>query len=163
MTAQTPLTLAPFYHGWGNYQALLRDALAPLTDGQLALQAAPGQRPIWFLAAHVISTRVGWFRRMDEADDPGFTPLYSWDEDDAPPRTAAELVAGLERTWAMVADCLDRWTPAMLDDPITWERRGAPITRTRQWVIWHVIEHDLHHGGEISLTLGNHGLKALDL
>jgi hypothetical protein len=26
-----------------------------------------------------------------------------------------------------------------------------------------VIEHDLHHGGEISLTLGNHGLASLDL
>ena len=25
---------------------------------------------------------------------------------------------------------------------------------TRQWVIWHLIEHDVHHGGEISLTLG---------
>ena len=100
---------------------------------------------------------------MGEASDPVFTPIDLWDEDGAPPRTAAELVAGLEQTWAMVAECLDRWTPADLNDPITWERRGTPVTRTRQWVIWHVIEHDLHHGGEISLTLGNHGLQSLDL
>jgi hypothetical protein len=26
-----------------------------------------------------------------------------------------------------------------------------------------VAEHDLHHGGEISLTLGMHGLAGLDL
>ena len=34
---------------------------------------------------------------------------------------------------------------------------------SRQWVIWHVIEHDLHHGGEVSLMLGTHGLAAPDL
>jgi uncharacterized damage-inducible protein DinB len=29
--------------------------------------------------------------------------------------------------------------------------------------VWHVAEHDLHHGGEISLTLGVHGLAGLDM
>jgi hypothetical protein len=33
---------------------------------------------------------------------------------------------------------------------------------------WHqyqlnLIEHDLHHGGEISITLGSHGVPALNL
>jgi uncharacterized damage-inducible protein DinB len=27
-------------------------------------------------------------------------------------------------------------------------------------VVWHVMEHDLHHGGELSLTLGMHGMAA---
>ncbi len=35
-----------------------------------------------------------------------------------------------------------------------------PARITRPWVIWHLIEHDLHHGGEVSLTLGTHGLAA---
>jgi hypothetical protein len=30
-------------------------------------------------------------------------------------------------------------------------------------VVWHLIEHDLHHGGEVSLILGMHGLGAPDL
>jgi uncharacterized damage-inducible protein DinB len=30
-------------------------------------------------------------------------------------------------------------------------------------VLWHVLEHDLHHGGELSLALGMHGLPALDV
>ena len=86
-----------------------------------------------------------------------------WDEDGAPPRTAAELVEGLEATWQMIRDCLDRWTPAMLDDPFTRERPHGTVTRTRQWILWHVIEHDLHHGGELCLTLGMHGLPVPDL
>jgi uncharacterized damage-inducible protein DinB len=36
-------------------------------------------------------------------------------------------------------------------------------TYTRGWVIWHVIEHDIHHGGEIAYSLGMHGLTAPDI
>jgi hypothetical protein len=43
----------------------------------------------------------------------------------------------------------------------TVERRGR--TRSRGWVIWHVAEHDVHHGGEISQILGSHGLAPLDV
>jgi uncharacterized damage-inducible protein DinB len=43
------------------------------------------------------------------------------------------------------------------------EGTHEPSLITRQWVIWHLIEHDLHHGGEISLTMGMYRLKAPDL
>jgi len=62
-------------------------------------------------------------------------------------------------------DRLDRWTPADLaytfphDDP---EWRDSHVT-SRSWVVWHVLEHDLHHGGEVSLTLGINGLQAPQL
>jgi uncharacterized damage-inducible protein DinB len=32
-----------------------------------------------------------------------------------------------------------------------------------QWIIWHVLEHDIHHGSEISTTLGVHGLPVVEL
>ena len=40
---------------------------------------------------------------------------------------------------------------------------GERYADSRQWIIWHLIEHELHHGGELSLTLGVHGLAAPDL
>ena len=40
---------------------------------------------------------------------------------------------------------------------------GLPETVTRYWVIWHVLEHDLYHGGELSNTLRSHGLEGLEL
>jgi len=40
---------------------------------------------------------------------------------------------------------------------------GVISTYTRQWVIWHMLEHDLYHAGELSLTLGMYGLAGLDL
>jgi hypothetical protein len=32
-----------------------------------------------------------------------------------------------------------------------------------QSVIWGTLEHDIHHGSEVSTTLGVHGLPVLDL
>jgi len=34
---------------------------------------------------------------------------------------------------------------------------------TREFVIWHLMEHDAHHTGEMSLILGKHGVQSLDL
>jgi uncharacterized damage-inducible protein DinB len=44
-------------------------------------------------------------------------------------------------------------------------RPGSDKTRsyTRQWIIWHVLEHDLYHGGELSFALGAQGLPGIDL
>jgi uncharacterized damage-inducible protein DinB len=155
--------LTPFYRGWEEYQRLLIDALRPLTAEQLAIDASVDERPIWYLVAHIIGARIGWFQGLMGEGDPSLAELDVWDVDGAPQRSAAELIDGLERTWAMIADCLKRWTPANLEDIFTRERPSGQVQRTRGWVIWHVLEHDIHHGGEISLTLGNHGLAAPDL
>jgi hypothetical protein len=35
--------------------------------------------------------------------------------------------------------------------------------RSRQWIIWGILEHDIHHGSEISTTLGVHGLPVVEM
>lgn len=153
--------LTPFYAGWDRYQTLLVESLTNLTDEQLALRPAPEKWSVWQLAAHIIATRVWWFHcRMGEGDA-SLMSFVNWDEEGEPQRSAAELVTGLETTWAMLADCLARWTPADLDATFHHERRG--IDQSRQWILWHVVEHDLSHGGELFLTLGIHGLPTPDL
>ena len=81
-----------------------------------------------------------------------------------PTRSADELLHGLETTWQGMQEAIARWTP------VDWQQTypgddhdGDPAIITGQWVIWHLIEHDLHHGGEISLTLVMPGLPAPSL
>jgi uncharacterized damage-inducible protein DinB len=69
---------------------------------------------------------------------------------------------GLEKTWQMIADVLARWTPADLLQVLP-ARPDDPTERTRQWILWHLIEHDIFHGGEISCILGAHSLAAVAL
>jgi uncharacterized damage-inducible protein DinB len=156
------INLLPFYKGWDTYQALLIKALAPLSSEELALRVAPHLRSVGENAAHIISGRVSNFLVLGEAGAE-IAPLETWDERGAPSRSATELVSGLEATWQMIQRALTRWTPADLEDVFV-DGQGEQAPRfTRQSIIWSTIKHDLHHGGEISLTLGVHDLEALDL
>lgn len=75
-------------------------------------------------------------------------------------RPASDLVSGMAATWRVMQETLARYTPARLEETVEDEDDdGQVVTFTRGWVIWHVFEHDLHHGGEISFSLGMHGLS----
>ncbi|MGZ3715509.1 MAG: DinB family protein, partial [Ktedonobacterales bacterium] len=75
--------------------------------------------------------------------------------------TAAVLAQALDHTWHLMADCLARWSPADMRQTFPdVAEDGTPVEVSRAWVVWHVLEHDLHHGGEASLTLGMHGIPA---
>ena len=109
-----------------------------------------------------------------------------------PGHTAAELVAGLETTWRGIEATLARLTPADLErrvpplDEAGREHHAAlvePALRpyAQMWldgarrdgvvrpavsiesIIWGILEHDIHHGSEISTTLGIHGLPVVEL
>jgi uncharacterized damage-inducible protein DinB len=171
----TPV-LEPFYTGWAAHQRLLLGAIADLSQEQLALRAAPDQMTIWQLASHMAGSRTYWFHDVLGEGDPAIRDMFrvasttvpdlplenaGWEDDDTHPRTAAEIVDAFHVTWGMIADCLERWSA----DDITAQipQRGADRTTTRGWVIWHLMEHEAHHGGAISLVLGSNGLPGLDL
>ncbi len=160
---QNATSLAPFYKGWDNYQQLLTTALAPLSPVQLTLRGGPELRSIGEIATHIIGARVRWFHGLMEQGGTEIEPLGQWDRTGQPTRTAAELISGLEASGQMIQKSLEQWTPDDLEKIYSGTHEGEEYTLTRQWVIWHVIEHDLHHGGEISILLGIHGLTAPDL
>jgi len=161
MTEQ-PLPLITFYQGWETYQRSLVETIAPLSSAQLAFPAASHHWTIGMLVQHMVANRVLWFQLWMGEGSPELAPIMRWDPGEGvepPALEAAELVAGLETTWSLIQHCLARWTAADLDQ--TFQRRGGLVSR--QWIIWHVIEHDLHHGGELFLTCGVHGLPVPDL
>jgi uncharacterized damage-inducible protein DinB len=156
-------SLAHFYQGWDVYQQLLSKAIAPLSANQLTLRAAPHLRSIGEIATHIIAVRARWFHSLMGEGGESMVPIKGWDRKDAPERGATELVDGLEATWQVMQDALIRWVPADLEYIFRGTRDGEEYALSRQWVIWHVIEHDLHHGGELSFSLGMHGLAAPDI
>ncbi len=175
--ADDDFTLATFYTSWKAYQDRLAAALAPLTAEQLALRAGPGLRSIDENALHITGCRMFWFTGfLGEDGGEALQPYSRWNEAalgapyaswsevalalGASVPTGAELARSLDHTWSFMTDCLDRWGPAGLRQTFPDEDDSGPVEVSRAWVVWHVLEHDLHHGGEISLTLGAHGLPA---
>jgi uncharacterized damage-inducible protein DinB len=168
-----------FAEGWAEYQRLLLEAIDPLTDAQLASRTAPFQWAVWQLAAHMAGSRAYWFHdvlgegdravremfRVDATTVPDL-PLEDagWEDDERHPRTATELVEAFDRTWSLIDGCVRRWTAKDLAVEFPRSRRSGEVrTVTRGWVVWHLIEHDLHHGGEISQILGSNGIAAPEL
>ncbi len=169
MTEQT-LPLITCYKGWETYQQSLVEIIAPLSSEQLALPVAPHHWSIGMVAQHMVADRVWWFQVWMGEGSPDLAPIAHWDpadEEEQPELEAAELVAGLESTWGMIADALARWTPADLGHvfpsppSLSEEEQKVFGERTRQWIIWHVLEHEIHHGGELSLALGGYGLEGI--
>jgi len=160
--AQNPRSSWSFYTGWDLYNGHLIKALQPLTPQQLELTIAPNLRSIGQLARHIIRTRAGWLHGVLSEGDSEIAAIAAWEYEGATPPTA-ELVRTLEVTFNAWQECLQRWTPEDMEYIFRGERWGEPYELSRQWVTWHVIEHDLHHGGELSFSLGAHGLAAPDL
>ncbi len=163
MQQQNQSTLEIIYENWRVYQDKLRDCIVPLTQPQLLLQPAPHMWPLGQILQHIISVRAGWFSGTLQEDDKAMSEYMLWGQRDSPERSALELVRGLDETWAFIQERLQRWTP---DDcarifPDEWDGHVDMVSRS--WVIYHVMEHDLHHGGEVSLILGMNGLRAPDL
>ena len=165
------------FAGWESYQGKFAVAIAGLTDEQMLLRAAPGLRSIGELLAHMIAARAGWFHVELGMGGEEFLPIATWDmspeeraeasnwrDVDAPSPSADELREALRSTWTLVRNSLDIWTPEQLTETV---HSGSPGNErkifVRGWVVYHVLEHDLHHGGELGLSLGMHGLPAPDL
>jgi uncharacterized damage-inducible protein DinB len=149
------------YRGWEVYQGYLIKAIAPLDAAQLNIRAAPHLWSVRMLACHIVATRSGLFHWWMGEGDSDFADLGEWDEDHAPPdRPATEIVRGLEETWSMMKSRLERWTPADLTKEFTRpkpNRAGERSKHSRQWIIWHLLEHD-SPWREISFSLGMHGV-----
>ena len=164
MQQQTRSTLDVIYENWGGYQEKLRNCVAPLTNEQLWLQPAAGMWPLEQIVQHIISVRAGWFSGTLQEQDEVMNEYMLWGQRDSQTRSALELAHGLDETWAFIVTRLQRWTPA--DCAMTFPDEGddgQTYEVSRSWVIYHVMEHDLHHGGEVSLILGMNGLPSLGI
>jgi uncharacterized damage-inducible protein DinB len=156
------LTLAEVYAGWEADQRRLVSLISSLTQEQLVLRAAPHLRTVSALASHIVAARARMTHWILRQGDDDLDALAYWDGADQPaPQVispAAELAEGLETTWQVISASLQRWIVADLSDAIEWTYHGETSVFTRGQVIWNLIRHDYHHGGEIMLTLGVHGI-----
>jgi uncharacterized damage-inducible protein DinB len=162
-------TIRTAYGMWPQYNRRLRDVVADLTDEQLAIRPAPELLPIWATVGHTAAMRVYWL--CDVVGEPGgeTTPFWEdgsaidWADDLDHPRTADELAAGLDSSFAIVEGCLDRWTIDMLTEEIERSYGGTVQVHTRSSIFQRMLTHEGWHAGELSQTLGINGLPQPDL
>ena len=139
-----------------------------MTADELAIRPSLERWPIWATVGHTAGVRVYWLCAVlgePGAETTPFDPRSEegWEDDLDHPRSADELVMALDTTWQIVDRCLDRWTPAMLDETVERTYGDDRQLHTRSSIVLRLLTHEAYHCGELSQTLGIHGLPQIDL
>ena len=146
---------------------------------------APHLRSVGEIISHIALGRLSWFYRMgapgsaelarqigpwegEKADTEHPPELYRWmdateQREEAIAANPAELLRWLEASWQMIEKTLTTWTVADLAQTFRHFYQGKMYAVSRQWVLWRVLSHDLHHGGELAILLGEQGIEIPDL
>jgi|SRR5579872_110913 len=175
MQTSNPMQLSSVFDGWGGYHTSLVRAIQPLSTDQLAWKPSEALRSIGEISRHIAMGRINWFLRMKA---PGSEVLAAkiavWDSDPhgnkyireahiAIDRDAGALTQWLNDTWNMVDQTLQAWTVEDLAVSYrhVWRREIYKVSR--QWIVWRIMAHDIHHGGQIARILAERGIEAFEL
>ncbi len=162
--------LARILEGWDGYQTSLLHAVTPLTSEQLSWRPAPERRSPGELVRHMSMGRITWLSRMGA---PGMDTVVQsvprWHMDDDGTRRAAEesvpsddaaaLTEWLALSWQPIQRMLEEWTV----DDLFLTYPLAEYVVSRQWTIWRIMSHDIHHGGQLATMLALQDIDAVEL
>jgi hypothetical protein len=157
-----------YYEPWEIYNQRIIEVLSEMTDEQLAIRPSPEGWPIWATVGHTAGARVYWLCHVFGEPGAETTPFVDpsgsgWEDDLDHPRGASELIEALEASWAIIGASLQRWTPDLFFEELAGQAGKNTQVHTRQGVVIRLLSHDSYHAGELSQTLGIHGLAQIDL
>jgi uncharacterized damage-inducible protein DinB len=166
--------LAQVFEGWNGYQESLLKAAAPLSAEQLLFKAGPGMRSMGQLIRHIALGRLTWLARIEPvgiAEAADRVPRWFTDgdgsrhvdEESVSPNNSRVLADWLAVSWEPIQRSLEAWTVSDLSRSFRHRFRGTDYAISRQWVLWRVLSHDMHHGGQLALFLAMQGIPAVEL
>lgn len=150
------MTLADRFDHWAAVHVKTLETVDLFTDDDLDYVALCGGLSVHEIMLHVANAEAGWIRYIAAQELPGWPANYT------PKRYP---------TLADVRDLLGReheHTMAYLREQPDTAYERAVVTpwgaeTTLGWVAWHVLEHEIHHRGELSLILGLLGREGPDV
>lgn len=132
---------------WEELRAGLLAVLGKFDDAELAYRPFETSWSVGQIMLHIANAEEGWFRFVVKQE------LGEWPADyglEAYP-TVEAIKALLTEVHGRTSAYLATLDFAELERPVEafWGE-----TLSLGWVIWHVLEHEIHHRGELSLILG---------
>lgn len=141
---------------WKQIRADLLSTIDKFSDAELAYAPFEASWPAGRIMLHIADAENGWFRYVvarELSDWPTGYRIANY------PTTEAIKVA-LTEVHGRTEEYLEALEPADLQRNVETPWGGS---LSLQWIIWHVVEHEIHHRGELSLILGLLGREGLDV
>ena len=144
---------------------------------ELAWQPAPGMNTIGMLLAHIAAVEVGWIRAavLGKDRDSGEVLVLTKRQidmplapDGRPPAALAGrtldyfdglLACARDFTRATIADLTDADLDRRFRTPASWEPLGGEFEGTIGWALYHILEHQAGHYGQINLLRHQYRVK----
>ena len=140
---------------WDQVRADLLATIDMFSDEELMFAPFNGSWPVGRIMLHIADCENYWLHGVvrHEIEMGKFFNLA-----DCPTKSAIKEV--LDHVRNQTITFLNNLDENDLDNEYTTPRGE---TFTLRWIIWHVLEHEIHHRGELSLILGLLGREGLDV
>ena len=139
---------------WAKVHEDLLALVDQFTDEELRFVSYEGAWSAGQVMLHIATAERGWFQHAVRHDLPTWPeafPLEAY-------ATTEAIIALLSEVHAETTHYLDTLDTA---DLTNWVALPWGESRPLLDVIWHVVEHEIHHRGELSLMLGQLGRSGL--
>jgi len=148
------MKLSEMFSHWDQIRSDLLVTIDKFGEDELSFAPFPGSWPVGKIMLHIADTEDYWLHTLVR----GELPDTYYELADYP--TKATIKGVLERARNRTVPWLAGLTERDLDTQYTGRHDE---TYTLRWIIWHVIEHEIHHRGELSMALGLLGREGLDV
>jgi len=149
------MKLSEMFSHWGQVRADLIKTLDTFQTAELAYVPFEGSWSVGQIALHIADCEDNWLHGVVGAE---IQPWIFYDIADYP--THEEIKRLLGKARERTVNLLAKFTLEDFD-----RRYELPQGQTLPlgWIIWHVLEHEIHHRGELSFILGTLGREGLDV
>ena len=140
---------------WGQVRADLLATMDKFSQEELSFTPFRKSWPVGQIFLHIADCEDNWLHGVVRGE---YKPWIFYNFSDYPSKPA--ILEVLDRAHAKTVAFLSE-----LNEKDLSQRYKTPDWQTYPlyWIIWHVLEHEIHHRGELSLILGMLGREGLDV
>ena len=143
--------------------------LSTLTEEQLFESALKNEFPIGAYVMHLCECDIHWLEVIsgsvisDEMKQRCyFDKWFDPSGESSPPKNILKLEeysSALRDTRKMFLDYVGNLNDEELDDTVVMKSKRGDLNISKKWIIYHIIEHEAHHRGQIFLLMRQSGWK----
>lgn len=143
------------FNHWEQVRADLLSTIAKFDEAELAFTPFKGAWPVGQIMLHIAECEDHWLHGVVRHE---FELPVHYNLADHPTKAAIkQVLEGAHRRTLLFLHNLDEDALDQL-----YQTKYGELFPLR-WIIWHVLEHEVHHRGELSLILGLLGRDGLDV
>jgi uncharacterized damage-inducible protein DinB len=155
MQIGVPMNVAKIVQFWRQIRRGLVDTIEKFTDEELDYAAYENGYSVRQTILHIAQEEYGEIQYGITREIDAFPPQY--------PEDSYPTIGSIAALLASVHEETNRFLVSLADEDLEKEvEAGWGQTYPLIDMIWHVMEHEIHHRGELSLVLGLLGREGLD-